>query len=126
MSSLPPKIKILSIQAKDCSKIEIELSRKALFHTNTKACLMYSGQDCSIFLFFFFFRQLSTILLIRHFLFLNVTYAKIFVRYEIFIIGYFVTFSLRNILNISCRSPYTDKRFEAELFSHTTFSFLIK
>ena len=40
----------------------------------------------------FFFRRLSTILLTTRFLFLNVTYAKIFVRYEVFVIFYFVTF----------------------------------
>ena len=40
----------------------------------------------------FFFRRLSTILLTTRFLFLNVIYAKIFVRYEVFVIFYFVTF----------------------------------
>ena len=49
-----------------------------------------------------FFRWLSAILLVRHFLYLNVTHAKIFVRYRIFVIVYFVTSSLANILNISC------------------------
>ena len=33
MPSLPPKL---------------NFSRKALFHTNTKVCLIYSGQDCSV------------------------------------------------------------------------------
>ena len=39
-------MKILSILAKNCSKFEIELFPSALFHTNTKVCLMYFGQDC--------------------------------------------------------------------------------
>ena len=49
MPSLPPKMKILSIKAKNYSKIEIEFSRSALFYTktNTKICLIYFGQDCS-------------------------------------------------------------------------------
>ena len=44
--SLPPKTKILSIQVKNCSKIEIGFSCSALFHTSTKVCLIYFGQDC--------------------------------------------------------------------------------
>ena len=40
-------MKILSILAKSCLKIEIEPSRSALFDTNTKVCLIYFGQDCS-------------------------------------------------------------------------------
>ena len=40
-------MKILSIQAKNCSKIEIELSHGALFDTNKKVCLIDFGQDCS-------------------------------------------------------------------------------
>ena len=63
--------------------------------------------------FFFFFRRLSTILLIRHF-----TYAKIFVRNEYFLIVSFVTFSLANILNISCWFPGPNERFEAKLSCH--------
>ena len=77
------------------------------------------------FSFFFFFRGLSTILLVRHFLFRNVTHAKLLVRCEIFVIVSFVTFSLANILNISYRFPRTIERFEAELLSHTTFLFLL-
>ena len=50
---------------------------------------------------FFSFKGLSTILLVKY-LSLKVTYAKIFVRYEIFVTVYFVTFNLANILNISC------------------------
>ena len=36
-------------------------------------------------------------------LFLNVTYGKIFARYEISLIVYFANFSLANIINILCR-----------------------
>ena len=42
-----------------------------------------------------------------------------FVRHET---AYFVTFSLPDILNISCRHPCTKKSFQADLFSHTPFS----
>ena len=62
---------------------------------------------------------------LRNFLFLNVTYAKILAKYEIFVIFYFVTFSSANILHSSCQFPRTTERFEDELFIHTTFSFLI-
>ena len=48
MPSLLPKLKLLSIQKKNCSKIEINFSRNALFHTNTKVCLTYFGHDFSI------------------------------------------------------------------------------
>ena len=41
-------MKILSILARNCSKIDIELFRGALFHINTKVCLVYFGQDCNI------------------------------------------------------------------------------
>ena len=47
MPSLPPKMKILSILAKTVQKLKLNFSRSALFHTNTKVCLIYSGQDCS-------------------------------------------------------------------------------
>ena len=70
---------------------------------------------------FFFFRRLSTILLVKYFLFLNVTNAKIFDRYDIFLIVYFVIFSLANIINISCRFSCASKTFEAERFSQHTF-----
>ena len=46
MLSVPPKLKILSIIAKKCWKIEIELFLQALFHTNNIFCLIYFGQDC--------------------------------------------------------------------------------
>ena len=77
-------------------------------------------------IFFVFFGRFSTILLVRHFLFLNVTNAKIFARSVIFVIVYFVTISLAIIFNISCRFPLINKRMEAALFSHTPFSFLVK
>ena len=50
----------------------------------------------------FFSRRLSTILLVIH-LSHKAAYAEIFVRYEIFVTAYFLTFSLANILIISCR-----------------------
>ena len=75
---------------------------------------------------FSFFRRLSTTFLVRHFMFLNVTYAKIIDRYEIFLIVYCATFSLEKLLNISCRLSCTNNSFQAKHFSHTPFSFLIK
>ena len=48
---------------------------------------------------FHFFGRFSTILLVRHFLYLNVTFAKVLVRYEIFAIRCFATFSLANMLS---------------------------
>ena len=53
-------------------------------------------------IFHFFSRRLSTILLVIH-LSHKAGSAEIFVRYEIFVTAYFLTFSLANILIISCR-----------------------
>ena len=47
---------------------------------------------------------------VRYEIFITATYPKMFVRHEIFITAYFVTFSLPNILNISCRHPCTTSR----------------
>ena len=41
-------MKILSVQAKNCSKLKLNFSRSLLFHTNSKVCLIYFGQDCGI------------------------------------------------------------------------------
>ena len=76
-----------------------------------------------VFSFFFFFRWLSTILLVKHFLFLRDTYGKVFVKCEICVIAYFFTFRLASIINISCLLPCTNKRLEASFFSHKPFPF---
>ena len=79
-----------------------------------------------VFSSFFFLRWLSTILLVKHFLFLKDTYGKVFVKCEICVIAYFFTFRLASIINISCLLPCTNKRLEASFFSHKPFSFPIK
>ena len=80
---------------------------------------------CASLFSFFFFGRLSTILLIRHFLFLNVTCAKVFVSYEIFVIVCFVTFSLANLHTTSFRFPCNSKRFAPISWVTYFFSFLI-
>ena len=79
----------------------------------------------SILYLFFSFSGLSPILLVKY-LSLKITYAKILVSYEIIATLYFVTFSLANILNISCRLPFINKRFQAKFFNHTPFPLIKK
>ena len=41
-------MKILSILIKTVQKLKLNFSHSALFHTNTKVCLIYFGQDYNI------------------------------------------------------------------------------
>ena len=43
--NLAPKIKILSILAKNSSKIKLNFPRSVLFHRKTTVCLRHLGQD---------------------------------------------------------------------------------
>ena len=44
--SLPPKVKIFSILAKNFGKQKLNFSRRALFHMKTRVCLKYFVHDC--------------------------------------------------------------------------------
>ena len=44
--SLPQKMKIISILAKNSWKKEIQFSRTVLFHKKSKNCLKYFVRDC--------------------------------------------------------------------------------
>ena len=46
VSSLHPKMKLLSIKRKTVLKLKLNFYRSALFHTNTKVSLIYFGKDC--------------------------------------------------------------------------------
>ena len=46
--SATPKMKILSILPKTAEKKKLTLSRGALLHTKTKACLKYPVHGCSL------------------------------------------------------------------------------
>ena len=48
MPSLPPKIKILLMLAKNSWKIEIKTSPISLFHMKTRVCLKYFVNDCKL------------------------------------------------------------------------------
>ena len=41
-----PKWKFCQYKWKTVQKLKLNFSRSALFHTNTKVCLIYFGQDC--------------------------------------------------------------------------------
>ena len=41
-------MKLLLIQTKNCSKMKLNFFCCALFHTNTKVCLILLGKDCTL------------------------------------------------------------------------------
>ena len=45
--------------------MKLNFSRKALFHTNTKVCLIYSGQDCSTRISVLLFKKAKELFLIK-------------------------------------------------------------
>ena len=49
LSSLPPKIKILSTLAKTLEKHKSNFSRSALFHMKTRVCIKHFFHDCRVF-----------------------------------------------------------------------------
>ena len=46
VSSLHPKMKLLSIKGKTVLKLKLNFYRSAVFHTNTKVYVIYFGKNC--------------------------------------------------------------------------------